>query len=1266
MKQQLRLHPTTSPKRLRGLFGAASLLALTLSSGHALGQADISPPPPNVLLLVDTSGSMDYKTNSNSFPACHYAGSVTTGTATSERSRWIELVEVLTGSINNYDCQRLDRNSSLFKSEYSLGAVNPYDFLYANPYHRPSSNGCVAGPGTLDPTNPALFPAGAIKYHPFDNTLTTCSNFSQASDGILDAFLPDVRFGLMTFDTEPRPAKDMSGLWSYFLSAGKQGEPLGCITPQDQEVGVRNTDAPPWEGRAVGFGNPALGSTDYKSRNAMIQQVLLATRPYGATPIAGMLDDARTYFLSDNNADPLDGSFKFGPQSDPAKDCRHKSIVLLSDGQPNMDLRPFCEPAGCPYDKAEDIAQDLKSKGIELYVIGFALSSVTVAGSPRACSSFLATDFDESNGMGICKQNPNDQAIQACCALNRIAAAGGHAPTSPDDPDWRRARFADNRDELRSALSQAIGSNFKSTTRTPFVSASGSGYLSQSSDLTFARSFRFSASFQPGKLDKPWIGELDRARYKCLPDVNGVLKPNLLQPDATQGDKFVDNVNADGPDKRQIFSVIGNAPVASDASMRPNLALGVVDGVGTYAGNMSAAPRSSAQFVTDTTPEAIRVNDTTCDSSTADLNAVQCRDRYLKWLVGLDNGTIFNRCPSVASGNCNLISEIYHSVPRAVAGRPSQFLVDSSYQKFVTDELAAKRPSVLYASSNDGFLHAFKILQVDKNDSSETMQVKTKETNELWTFVPPAVLPGIPALYPASHQLLLDGTPAIKEVVATADNTLTSYKFRLERTRDQARGGAGEWRTILVQSFGAARPGYFALDITDPVPTGTGGPKFLWQLMTDSAGNQLFGSGGGTPLITTVFLGGKEIAVAVLPGGYGSAGTGGPAPGNGCSRAKTDWATTMAPETLTPRRANRIPCYTDSAIRARSLTVVRLDSGEILRTFRQAEAEVPGLVGKNVYTQALIDSPMTGQPVAYPADVGAVADRVFIGDQDGTLWRLNLASDTGITSDWKVDLFVDGFPEELLSGSSPIPIWHQGQPIISTPIVSVNQIGNLTVAFSTGEQEAIGAAPGLANYVWSITEVPSADRTQLFAKTNWHLNLTGSLSGDRVIGEMALFNGDLFFSTVGPDAANDACSSGSGKVWGMHYTDPNPGGTGKGGRTSTTLTTLVGTGGYIDATTLLGSDAHAFLSGVSVAQQPTCDTTGSGTDDGFFAYGSQPSAGAVTPGKYQLIIPTGDKVSTSTKPGITPINSGGGNGVAIDLQQPPVSLIVDSWASIVE
>jgi type IV pilus assembly protein PilY1 len=304
---------------------------------------------------------------------------------------------------------------------------------------------------------------------------------------------------------------------------------------------------------------------------------------------------------------------------------------------------------------------------------------------------------------------------------------------------------------------------------------------------------------------------------------------------------------------------------------------------------------------------------------------------------------------------------------------------------------------------------------------------------------------------------------------------------------------------------------------------------------------------------------------------------------------------------------------------------------------------------------------MTGQPVAYPSDVGGVADRVFIGDRDGAMWRLNFASATGKTTDWTFEMFFDGFP-----GEEPfLHDYNDGWPVTTAPIISVDRIGNLTVAFSTGEQEAIGSDPSKpANYVWSLTEVPSADRKKLTQKVNWHLSLSGAFAGDRVIGEMALFAGDLFFSTVGP-GASDSCSSGSGKVWGMHYLDPAAG-AGKGGKTSTTLADLVNTDGYVDATTLLGSDAHAFLSGVSVAQQPTCDNPGTAADNGYFAYGARPTGAGAAPGKYQLIIPTGDRVTTSTKPGISPINLGGGNGAAIDLKRPAIPLVVDSWASIVE
>ena len=664
-------------------------------------------------------------------------------------------------------------------------------------------------------------------------------------------------------------------------------------------------------------------------------------------------------------------------------------------------------------------------------------------------------------------------------------------------------------------------------------------------------------------------------------------------------------------------------------------------------------------FVAATSPAAIQVDDSTCDTSTSNKNAAECRDHYLKWLVGLDNGTVFNRCPSVADENCSLIGDIYHSSPRAVGGRPSEFLNDESYQAFSDQQATAKRPSVLYVSTNDGFLHAFKI-SAATSDTAEPMRVRTKENNELWAFVPPGVLPGLPAQYPASHQLLLDGTPVIKDVIATPNNAPT-YKYRLERNVDDAKAGEGSWRTILVQSFGAGRPGYFALDVTDPVPSvdGTKGPKFLWQLSTAEDGSQLFGSGGATPLITTVFTDEKEVAVAVLPGGFGSAGTDDGA-GNGCARKTTDF--TDFGTTYPPRAF--VPCYTGTAVKARSLTVVRLDSGEILRSFRQDDDEVPSLKAQSVVTEAPIDSPLTGQPVAFPSDVGAVADRVFIGDQDGAVWRLNFASDDGNPEDWKLELFFDGFPGGTFGHE-----WDEGQPVATPPIISVNNIGNLTVAFSTGDQEAIGSAPGLANYVWSLTEKPNSLRTKLLPQTNWYLGLKGStFEGDRVIGPMALFAGNLFFSTVGPGDSADVCSSGSGKTFGMHYISANTEGVGKGGVIAPSLVSagLINDDGFVAADTLLGSQPRAFLSGATVAQEPSCTSPSTAGDDEYFSNQPHTSFGALTPGRFQLIIPTGSQLSTSTNANVTPRNQGGVNAVVIDLPTPIVTNRVDSWAAIVE
>src|SRR6185503_7341176 len=124
----------------------------------------------------------------------------------------------------------------------------------------------------------------------------------------------------------------------------------------------------------------------------------------------------------------------------------------------------------------------------------------------------------------------------------------------------------------------------------------------------------------------------------------------------------------------------------------------------------------------------------------------------------------------------------------------------------------------------------------------------------------PAVLPNLYGQWPYNHQVLLDGVATVRDVVAVEQSPVTNPPTAFERSASDARGGLGTWRTILVQGFGPEHSGYFALDVTKPVPdtanpadTEKGGPRFLWQLTRETTSKELFGRGGGTPAIATLF-----------------------------------------------------------------------------------------------------------------------------------------------------------------------------------------------------------------------------------------------------------------------------------------------------------------------------------------------------------------------------------------------------------------------------
>jgi type IV pilus assembly protein PilY1 len=1263
---------------------AASAFALVASAATAAhAQADVNPPLPNVLLLIDTSGSMENMIDGTS-PDASVTNACAPGTTT-PMNRWATLVSVLTGSIDEFSCQAAPR-SAAFSTEYGFNSQPPYDLNYYLPFHRILSHGCAIGPGTA-PTNWWDWPATAFKQHDYTNVATACTTaFSQQTDGLLDTFKDRARFGVMTFDTLPDNSTGISGtlvdpiggekgMWSYFpgwqgsSGSSAHGALLGCA-PRDYEVGARNGAAPPWEGRLVPFGPTDATLVDLEAQNDRVQQVILGMRPYGATPLAGMLADAQYFLLHDDATDP--GSIDptthlprpFGPATDPyfTGGCRKTYIIILSDGEPNMDMRTSCSlgpstdgrPDGCPYDLPENIARDLYAnptvnQQVTTYVVGFGLA--TAGGYD--CTQLTPTQLADST----CSTATG--ALKACCSLANIAYNGSGGAQG--------AFFANDITGLRNALAAVLGDITKdSTSRTYPVFATSGSVAGSTGPGTAGYQFLSSFITPPAA---PWTGVLERERYVCETSA-GVLSAQLQDVDPSKGDDFAANVNTpDGTHPRQFFTYLvdptTSGAVNSTYSIRPGFT-GTDDGLGLTTGAVTAlGPAVSGSFIPALTadPKALGVDPTTppttCLSTLKATNATDCVNRLMRWNVGLTNTPDLpdsrdpNNCP--AGSTCSMLGSIYHATP-ALLGPPHDFLQDESYSEFALAQ--QKRPSVLFAATTDGQLHAFKVAS---NDPADSFQVDTLANNEMWSFFPPVVLPRLLSAY-NQQSLLLDGGVVVKDVI-------------FERTKAQAlQGGSASnlWHTVLVGSGGSAGGYYYALDVTNPAA-----PTFLWQLSTDSAGNPLFGSSVPQPSLATITLQDgtdvKEVAVAILAGGSAPVQTGSPPPS--CPRQQTSWPN------LTLTSSNSANFVIRSSVRcwgppaatntgaSRSVTIVRLDTGEVLMNLRGVLADGPPGFNPVVNQELVyIDSPMSGVPVAYPSQVGEVADRAYIGDADGTLWRIDLSS--ADPTKWTVDMAWDAYSEASDTSQT-------GEPIETTPIVSIDALGNPVVLFSTGDQQLFTTTTPVTR-VWSLTEKPVAPTGYNIA-ANWVIGFTG---GERVTGPISLFNGVAYFATFTPQVSvQNACTDGYGSIWGVDYSkedpahapssekpyplaeyvaDPINAPTTKIAQCVNPLQVVSPTNASQQAAASCGNPTSpapdgVVVFGVGVTQTPSCADTTNFTDPFL---GSHTAVSQASGGNFQLVFQTGKGGSKQA--------GADTHTVTQSLPSPRQTTRIDSWASIVE
>lgn len=1229
----------TGTKKTRRWLAVATASAAALSATDAAAQIDINQALPNLLLMLDTSGSMEYMPDGSMPVVCD-------PNQPSDLNRWGTVIEVLTGTIQNRGCVKMDRSSQDFDDEFSIQNNSPYDVDYFLPFHRYTSNGCLWTPGVL--------PSAVFNWNPepveqrdyldltFSGNPGTCNGspeFQQASDGLLDTYRDLIRFSTFMFDSIPDDgvgfqgnAFNVSGFdghWSYYdgWQSGPSpitGNPPNC-NAETFEVGARNYAAPPWEGRMIPFGDPNAAIADVRTTNDRIQMTVNSLRPYGGTPMAGMFSDAWVYFHQDQSTQPGPGNWGFAPAEDPLVKggCRDSYILLLSDGEPNLDMRPDCDTGNgdCPYDLepweyAAALADPTNatlpnplgvSAAVKTFVIGFGPSS----GPGFDCKTLSMPSDLASGGQCVGATGP----LEACCTLARIAYEGG----------TDQAYFADD----AASLSAAVAAVFDqvataSTSRTLPVFATATATQASNSNAP-AVSYEFGSSFvpEPGEL---WKGDLERKRWECVLN-NGNLTPEKQLVDLNKGDEFAENVNQGNlTNPRTFFTVVGDTlgsgDIDSRGSIRPNLSAD--EGLGLYDGTVVTGGNTAVATAMQSRPRAMGITSSPMPSvcSTADMNAAtaaQCAYRLMNWELGGDNGA------NLPNRIGNEFGAIYHSTP-AVIGQPAAFIRDASYERFAS--LQATRPLVLYSATIDGQMHAFKVAAGDPNDNDKA---DTLENNELWSFMPPYVLKGIPSQYPSTPTNLLDGAPVVRDIP-------------FERTLGQAvaggQSGGADWRTVLVAGGYLGGGFYYALDVTDPTS-----PEFLWQLSADADGDALFGQISGQPEIALISYEEnnvvREVAVAILPGGHGS-----PSNGN-CTRSVTNF--NHIDGTYIPR--SNVQCWNEDEVK--SLTIVRLNDGEVLMRFVQTpDSNGSAILPGSRVKQFDFDAPIL-TAVPFPNATGQVSNRIYLSDQDGTMWRIDL-SDPNPTN-WQAHIMFDAYAFGADGDDT-------GEPIAVPPTISVDGAGNTVILFGTGDQEDF-TSTNINGRVWSLTEFPEAVGTVPFRiDPNWVLGdptyANGSLvQGERVLGPISVFDERAYFATFTAPDPNDpsqVCEVGRGRIWAVDFVEPRPSSTGP----EPEPRFPDGLGGFKynpdqnDSPDLAGDPV---IFGVAVAAEPSCVEEVSVTDD---YVGQHTTLAQSVPPTFKLRFHTG--IEGSADPGSS-VNAG-----SLNVPQPRLQGFIDSWASVVE
>jgi Tfp pilus tip-associated adhesin PilY1 len=361
------------------------------------------------------------------------------------------------------------------------------------------------------------------------------------------------------------------------------------------------------------------------------------------------------------------------------------------------------------------------------------------------------------------------------------------------------------------------------------------------------------------------------------------------------------------------------------------------------------------------------------------------------------------------------------------------------------------------------------VLYVGANDGMlHCFDVLTGE--ELWAFIPYNLLPKLRNMRAVDNatgaryfnrDIYVDGTPTSADVYIDADGD-----------------GNKEWRTILIcgqgAGYGSSVAGglnyYFALDITDPE-----NPQPLWEFT-----HERLGETWSVPAIGKVIKNGEATWVAFVGSGYD----------NNSER----------------RTGNRF-------------YAIDLETGEEFWLFDADEVDTSRQLGWD------IENTIPCSPSTVDIDQDGFVDRVYVGDLDGRLWKIDVSNEFQRSRDWEAEAIYED---------------NHNYPIISQPAVWIDATAETPIPriyFGTGGDDR---APDDVTYSFIALMDGARPEVEWFIGDHQELNLSAALDkgdlgvGEKVWADPKIADYIVYFSTLtGSIESVDPCESlvGIGKLY---------------------------------------------------------------------------------------------------------------------------------------